>query len=317
MANEKIYQLITERIVTKLIDAISAIEKGELGIAPWNRPWFNTGNPINLVSKKEYKGINVFMLSSLGYPCPYFVTFNQAKKLGGKVTKGQKGCPVVYWKVTKYDKDQNGKPYGVDGKGNKIVKKSFMLRYYTVFNVQQCEGFESKIPALEIRKFNPIHDAEKIIADMPNPPAFGHGMAKAFYSPSKDAVNMPRKELFKSEESYYSTAFHELIHSTGHTSRLNRDEVNNEITFGNHAYSKEELVAEMGAIYLCNQIGLESTEGNSLAYLKSWLGKLKDDVKMLITASGKAQKAADFILDTKRKAELVEEAKEKEEAIAA
>ena len=285
--------MITERIIDKLNIAIKSIENGEIGIAPWKRPWFQAGIPQNLIRKQPYRGINVFLLSALGYASPFFVTYNQAKKLGGKVTKGEKGCPVVFWKWVEMTTDKAG---------NKLdkAKKIPFLRYYTVFNTDQCEGFEDKIPELPTREFHPIADAEKIIDNMPNQPVIEHKEARAFYRPSTDIVNMPKHELFDSDHDYYSVAFHELVHSTGHTSRLNRPEVMDNKMFGNHNYSTEELVAEMGAVYLCNECGIASTENNSLAYLHNWLSKLKDDTKMLVIASGRSQKAVDYILNIKR-----------------
>jgi len=295
MASQKIYEMVTERVIDKIKVAIAEIENGETGIAPWRRPWYQSGIPQNLVSKRAYRGMNVFLLSALGYASPYFVTFNQAKKLGGKVKKGEKGCPVVFWKWVEVDKDK-------DGNDLDKPKKVPFLRYYTVFNVDQCEGFESKVPAIETRELNPIAEGDAIIDNMPNRPTIEHGQARAFYRPATDLVNMPKHELFNSDGEYYSTAFHELVHSTGHTSRLNRKEVMDSNFFGSHDYSCEELVAEMGAVYLCNEIGLEATFDNSIAYLKSWLKKLKDDVKMLVVASGRAQKAVDYILDNKTEA---------------
>lgn len=292
MASQKIYDMITERVINQIQDAIIAAENGNTRvIAPWNKPWFDTGTPTNLVSKKAYRGINVFLLSMLGYVSPYFLSFNQAKKMGGTVKKGEKGFPVIFWKWVEVTEDEDG---------NKLAKakKIPFLRYYTVFNVDQIDGIENKVPTIEARQFNPIQDAEKIIANMPNRPEINHKEARAYYTPALDSVNMPKPELFKSEPEYYSTCFHELVHSTGHASRLNRPEVMDGNRFGSHAYSLEELVAEMGTVFLCNEIGLESPFNNSLAYLKSWLGKLKDDTKMLITAAGKAQKASDYILGT-------------------
>jgi antirestriction protein ArdC len=290
MASIKIYEMVTERVVQKIEDAIKAAENGENVLAPWHKPWYqNGGLPMNLVSKKPYRGMNVFLLAMMGYASPYFVTFNQAKKLGGKVKKGEKGHPVVFWKWVEIDKDTDG---------NKLdkPKKIPFLRYYTVFNVDQCEGLEDKVPAIPTREFNPIAEGDAIIANMPNRPDMTYCEARAFYRPATDTVNMPKHELFDGDAEYYSTCFHELVHSTGHASRLDRKEVTDGNFFGSHDYSVEELVAEMGAVFLCNEIGLASTFDNSLAYLKSWLGKLKDDTKMLITASGRAQKAADYIL---------------------
>lgn len=292
MASQKIYDMVTEKVVVEIEKAIKAIENGEIGIAPWKRPWFQNGIPQNLITKKPYRGMNVFLLSLMGYSSPYFVTFNQAKKLGGKVKTGEKGMPVIFWKWIVVDKDNDG---------NKLDKPKSIpfLRYYTVFNVSQCEGFEDKIPQAKIREFNPIQDAERIIEAMPNKPMIKHDEDRAYYSPKLDFVNMPKHELFDSDTEYYSVCFHELIHSTGHQSRLNRKEITEMDGFGSHAYSVEELVAEMGAVFLCNEVGIESTFENSLAYLKSWLATFKNDTKMLIMASGRAQKATDYILNVK------------------
>lgn len=313
MASQKIYDMVTERIVQKLNDAIAAIENGEIGIAPWKRSWYQAGIPQNLVSKKAYRGMNVFMLSALGYAQPWFVTSLQATELhidfdhwgkyrGRKagfdkkgnlikaINKGEKGCPIVFWKKIMVDKDTNGQPLDKP-------KAVMFLRYSTGFNVEQCNGLDHRGPELPTREFNPIAEGEAIIANMPNRPKMEDKQARAFYRPSDDMVNMPRKELFDSDEAYYAVAFHELVHSTGHTSRLDRSEVMDANIFGSHDYSVEELVAEMGAVYLCNEIGIESTEDNSLAYLKGWLKSFKSDTKMLVVASGRAQKAADYILD--------------------
>lgn len=293
MASAKIYDMVTERVVIAIEDAIKQAEAGNKSpVAPWHRPWFQAGIPMNLISKKPYRGMNVFILSMMGFSSPYFLTFNQASSLGGTVKKGEKGIPVVFWKWLESTKDKDGNPLDKP-------KKIPFLRYYTVFNVSQCEGIdEAKIPEIPVREFNPIEDAEKIISNMPNRPEITYNEARACYRPSIDSVNMPKHELFDGDEEYYSTIFHELVHSTGHTSRLNRKEVMDNNFFGNHDYSIEELVAEMGSVFLCNEIGLNTTFDNSLAYLKSWLGKLKDDTKMLITASGRAQKASDYILGT-------------------
>jgi antirestriction protein ArdC len=291
MAQDKIHQMVTERIIDKLQDAINAAKNGNAVLAPWHCPWFQTGIPMNLVSKRPYRGMNVFILSMMGYASPYFLSFNQAKKLGGKIKKGEKGIPVVFWKWVEVSKDK-------DGNELKTAKKIPFLRYYTVFNISQTEGVdEKKIPIIPVREFNPIKEGDRIIENMPNCPTMTHEQARAFYRPVTDTVNMPKHELFDGDAEYYSTCFHELAHSTGHTSRLNRKEVMDGNSFASHDYSIEELVAEMTAVFLCNHIGIESTFDNSVAYLSSWLKRLKDDTKMLITASGRAQKAFDYILN--------------------
>ena len=291
MASEAIYQMVTERVVQKIQDAIKALEAGATAvIAPWRRPWFQTGIPSNLISKKAYRGFNVFFLSCLGYTSPYFVSFKQAKDMGATIKKGEHGYPVVFWKWVEVDKDD-------DGNALAKPKKIPFLRYFTVFNTEQTEGIDpKKIPSVEVRIFNPIAEGDAIINNMPHRPQIEHGGGRASYCPSTDIVRLPNHETFNTDGEYYSTAFHELTHSTGHVSRLNRSEVMDGISFGSHSYSREELVAEMGSVFLCNEIGLEATFDNSLAYMKSWLGKLKDDTKMLIVAAGRAQKAVDYIL---------------------
>ena len=132
---------------------------------------------------------------------------------------------------------------------------------------------------------------------MPNRPSFKHGESRAYYMPALDMVNMPAKELFKTDEQYYSVAFHEFAHSTGHASRLNRKEVTDGSKFGSHDYSIEELVAEMTAVFLCHETGIQAPFDNSIAYLKSWLKAFKNDTKMIMTASSRAQKATDYILN--------------------
>ena len=169
------------------------------------------------------------------------------------------------------------------------------MRYYSVFNLEQTEGLD--IPKPQTRDFPPIKKAEQVIHEMPSAPVIEHNQPQAYYQPSDDVVNMPKSNLFESDEEYYSTLFHELSHSTGHESRLNRDEISKISPFGSHDYSKEELVAEMGSAFLCGCCGIEpSTIENQAAYIQNWLTKLQRNKKWLIYAAAKAQKAADFIL---------------------
>lgn len=272
----KAYDVITDRVIEKL----------EAGTVPWTKPWHGSaGMPKNLVSKKQYRGINVFLLHCLGYESPYFLTYKQATKLGGHVRKGEKGCPVVFWKwLIKSDED---------GTEHRLP----LLRYYTVFNVCQCDGIEA--PALDVpeREHNPIEAAEQITNQMQNRPEVRHGHTGASYSPSEDLVRMPRPEVFDAGERYHATLFHELTHSTGHASRLDRNLDTALAPFGSPDYSREELVAEMGAAFLCGESGILDTNiEQSAAYIDGWLRKLKNDRKLVVTAAAQAQKAADFIL---------------------
>ena len=172
-----------------------------------------------------------------------------------------------------------------------------LLRYYHVFNVAQCEGLPEKTQA-EAAPFNPIQEAEQIIQQMPNRPHVQHNKVQAAYNPATDIVNMPSQKLFHNHEEYYSTLFHELVHATGHHTRLHRFQKKQPGRFGSDTYSREELVAEMGAAFLCSTSGIANkTMTNAAAYIKGWLHQLKDDKRLVTLAAAKAQKAADFILD--------------------
>jgi len=279
--SDKIYEMITDRM-------IELMEKGEI---PWRRPWNGETMPMNLISKKPYRGINIFFLNCYaaaeGFG-PYWLSFKQAKEKGGTVRKGEKGIPVIFWKLYEKDKE-TGELWPV-------------LRYYTVFNLSQCHGIEAP-PAAEAEplEFSPVEAAERIIEAMPSPPAIEHTeQARAFYMPGKDKVHMPDRELFKSIPEYYSTLFHELSHSTGHKSRLNRDTDHWSHSFGSADYSKEELIAEMGAAFLCAHSRIETaTIENSAAYIQGWIKQFKDKPKMLILAAAAAQKSTDWILNRK------------------
>lgn len=280
------YQIITNRIIEQL----------EKGTVPWHKPWNGSANmPRSLASKKPYRGINVFILAFAPYTNPYWLTYRQAKMLGGQVKKGEHGTQITFWKLNKYsDRDAET--------GEMKTKNIPMLRYYTVFNIEQCEGLDmSKVPELKpVERFehNPILAAEQIVSDMPHRPEVRHTQNQAFYNPAEDYVNMPKTERFEVAEEYYSTLFHELTHSTGHTDRCARKGFMDSHKFGSEPYSKEELCAELGAAFLANEAGIiERTFDNSAAYVKGWLSKLKDDKKLIINAAAQAQKAADYILN--------------------
>ena len=274
----KVYEIITSKIIEKL----------EAGIVPWHKPWHSVeGMPKNLITKKEYRGINVFLLAMQRYESPYWLSFKQAQDLGGNVKKHEKGTPVVFWNWLNHTDDE----------GNE--KNIPFMRYYTVYNIAQCENIgESKIPTIPAihKDFDHIAECEAIIANMPDCPEIQQGKQRASYNPLSDVINMPRFDSFDTAEEFYSTLFHEAIHSTGSQKRLNR--LNNNISgFGNEEYSKEELVAEMGAAFLCGFAGIENiTINNSVAYIQGWLKALKNDKKLVIMAAAQAQKAADYIL---------------------
>jgi len=274
-----VYEIITDRIIKQL----------ESGVAPWRKPW-SAKLPVNLMSQKPYRGLNVLTLASQGYPSRFWLTFNQANKLGGKIRKGEKSSPVIYWNIGE-EREYTTRD------GQTRVSKPFLLRYSNVFNLSQTEGINLTASALqEARTNNPIEDCEQIVAGMPNRPAFEQS-DKAWYAPGRDVVGMPSIGLFNSSEEYYSTFFHELAHSTGHTSRIGRDGFESVQSFGSESYSKEELVAEMGAAMLCGVTGIQNrTIENSAAYLRTWIERLKSDSRLIVTAASAAQKAADYII---------------------
>lgn len=277
------YQVITDRLVAML----------EAGTAPWKKSWAGgTGFPKNLISRKAYTGINTWMLHTSDYASSYFLTFKQAKELGGTVRKGEKGLPVVFTKQLPAKsvevKTEKGTETMIDGKTG-----GRMLRYYTVFNVEQCEGIEAPDTG-ERHQHDPIETAEKIIAGMPNRPQIEHRGGRACYSPEADIVTIPEANRFTTRPGYYSTLFHELAHSTGHGSRLDRQIQNN---FGSNPYAKEELIAEMASAYLCGHAGIEqSIIENQAAYLAGWIQALKGDARLAVQAASAAQKAANYIL---------------------
>ena len=285
-----VYEVITERILNLLDE----------GTVPWQRPWNRTGNvefdwPKNLVSKRPYSGINVFLLSCCGFSSPFWLTYKQAGDLGGNVKAGEKGLPVIFWKIEpKRTKDESGE---------ERTEAFPILRYYTVFNVEQCENIDpAKIPTcpddLEKIVFNPIAQAQAIVESMKNPPEIRHrnNSDRACYYPAFDKVDLPEPEQFKSAEKYYSTLFHELAHSTGHAKRLNRKEITEASYYGSHDYSKEELVAEFAAAFLCGAAGIEQgILENSAAYIQGWSKSLRKNPKWAIHAAAAAQKAADLI----------------------
>ncbi|HSZ01691.1 MAG TPA: zincin-like metallopeptidase domain-containing protein [Terriglobales bacterium] len=273
-----VYEIVTEKIIKQL----------ESGVAPWRKPW-TCQTPENLLTQKEYRGLNVFTLASQGFPSRFWLTYNQATKLGGRIRKGEKSSPVIFWNIG--DERET-----IAQDGAKETSRPFLLRYYSVFNLSQAEGIDIPASLLqETRTTDPIETCEQLVANMPNPPAFEQS-DKAWYSPTNDVVGMPARGLFHSSEEYYATVFHELAHSTGHAKRLRRENFDNPVSFGSESYSKEELIAEMTAAMLCGIAGMEQRIlENAAAYLKTWIARLKSDSRLLVSAAAHAQKAADFI----------------------
>jgi len=282
-----VYEVITARIIKQL----------ESGTAPWQKPWKASGKsglPRNLITNREYRGINVWILLSSGYASPCWLTYRQARELGGHVRQGEVGLPVVYWKF--------GTREVQDG-DETIEKKSVLCRYYTVFNLEQCEGLKIR-PAESAEnqpQVQPIEACEQVVDEWLSKPMIGHGGDHASYSKALDCVQMPERKCFDRVEEYYSTLFHELTHSTGHPTRLNRSTLTDFERFGDQNYSREELVAEMGAAFLAGYWGIDNrTINNSAAYLANWLDALKNDSRLVLVAASQAQKAADLILGVPR-----------------
>ena len=276
-----VYQLVTDQIISLL----------EQGIVPWQRPWAEAGVPANLLSKRQYRGINLWLLLSLNYEQNYFLTWDQIKSMGGSVKKGETGHIVVFWKPVQKKAEEER-----DTKQKQVP----MLRYYKVFNIAQCRDIpENLIPKSDVAAVDrePILECEAIINSMVNSPTIVHKEQKAYYRIDIDTINMPKKKSFKSLESYYSTLFHELVHSTGAEKRLGRKTLTDMVPFGSESYAMEELIAEMGSAYLCRFSGVLPNEiNNTVAYLDNWLGVFKKDKRFIISASGQAQKAVDLIL---------------------
>ena len=270
-----VYQMVTDRIIEQL----------EKGVIPWRKPW--RGNPaMNYVTRKPYRGVNPMILPHSGE----YLSFLQAKELGGCVKKGEKGSIVVFFKPLEVEDNQTGEKKNIP-----------FLKYSTVFHLSQIEGIPTKLPPFVLSDVQPIEAAKKVIDGYTarSGVCFNHviGNDRAYYQPSTDTITLPEIGQFTSANDYYSVTFHEAAHSTGHKTRLNRNIGTS--TFGSQKYSEEELVAEIAAAMLMNETGIEisGTFENSAGYIKSWLTKLRDDKKMIMTASSAAQKAADLILD--------------------
>lgn len=287
----KVYEIVTQKIVEEL----------EKGCPPWRKPWtggdLKLGTGANLLTKKPYRGINALLTAMMPFRSPYFVTFKQAQNIGATIKKGSKGLPIVYW-ATKEDQKEND-----------VDKKSyFFARYYTVFNVEQCDDVPEKLlpnqndsPSID---FYPLDSAEAIarnywLKDIQ------HDEPSAYYSPSLDFINLPKPETFHSVADYYATLFHELGHSTGHESRLNRKTLKEINTFGDHAYSKEELIAEITSAFLCERVGIsQKVIENQAAYCQGWTKRLRGDSRLIVEAAQQAQKAYDLIVNEKPEQKL-------------
>lgn len=278
----RLYETVTEKIVESL----------RRGVVPWRKPWKDAhALPINLASGKAYRGVNVFLLGLAPYSDHRWLTFKQVQERGGKVKQGEKGTLVVFWKQLEFEE--------IDASTGEICKRRTpMLRYFTVFNVEQVEGIELASPydSPPLEESARIERAELLVSSMPEPPSIHSKARSAYYIPSKDEVHMPAFGRFASADHYYGTLFHELAHASGHEKRLNRKGVTEVVRFGSNDYSREELVAELTSAFCCATVGLDnSLSEDSASYISGWLKVLGDDPKAVVIAAAQAQKAADYI----------------------
>jgi antirestriction protein ArdC len=283
-----IAQIVTDKIVKAI----------EAGTKNWSMPWHNAGSMPVSIDGRGYRGMNVWLLliaaEDAGYSSNVWGTYKAWLKKGNPVKKGEKGTMVVFWKVSQYTKQNDA--------GEDVDKKGMLLRYYTVFNSAQVEGYEPK-PVVELSVEERNANAEAFFNNCEA--VVNHGGNRAFYAPSRDTIQLPKFEQFKSAESYYAVRGHETVHWTGHESRCAREFGKR---FGDQAYAFEELVAELGSAFLCAHLGLSNEPREDHAcYIKNWLDVLKGDKKAVFTAASKAQAALDF-LTKEEEVEEVEEA---------
>lgn len=279
-----LYQAVTDQI----------LEAMERGVCPWKQTWTPLGGCPRNIRGRFYRGINALLLAMQaachGWTHPVFLTFNQAREMGGMVRKGERSSLVVFWKTSVPEE------YAAHPQSCPPDKRRWMLRYYRVFNVAQVDGLPPQaLPVIPDNGLSPIEECEAIVAAMPQRPVIRESGQGACYIPALDEVRMPPLRVFESSESFHSVLFHELVHSTGHESRLARPDAFGG-GFGSERYAKEELVAELGAAFLCARAGIvPATVENSAAYLANWMQKLREDKRLIVTAAAAAQRAADFI----------------------
>jgi antirestriction protein ArdC len=280
-----IYQQLTDKIISKL----------EQGNIPWQKPWksIQFGLPQNFISKKVYRGCNFFEALFEDRATPYWLTYKQAKELGGNVKKGETGIPIIYFQLI--EREQS----------NGDISRFPMVKKSTVFNLEQIEGIvnpfaeeKKKFEEENLIDFNPIESCEELLStfiDKVAPYSHDSGQ-RAFYRPGIDAIVMPEKEYFHKPEGYYSTLFHEMAHSTGHTTRLDRDGIIGHHQKGSKGYAREELVAELTSAFLCSKAGIENDViENNAAYIQNWLGALKNDKMIVYDAMKDAFKAIEYL----------------------
>lgn len=271
----KVHEIVTGKILEAL----------ERGVIPWQRPWSLAGGHRN-IEGRPYTGVNPILLEiaaeEAGYEQPAWATYKQAQKHGGQVRKDEKGSLITFYKVWNKINEETGEE-----------EQRFTLRYYKVWNVAQIDGLDWQPAEPVAPGADPLAAGEEIIDGMPNAPKITVKQSdRAFYRPSTDSVTLPALSQYEEPEAFYRTAFHELVHSTGHKSRLDRNLTGR---FGTPDYAREELIAEIGAAILCATSGISHEVEDSAAYIATWQKALSDDPRLIVTAASKAQKAADYI----------------------
>ena len=285
MATMNIYQIVTQRIIDQL-------EKEK--VIPWRKPWFSvSGGAYNALSGHTYSLMNQMLLPKSGE----WASYNQWLRVGGQVRQGEKSSIVVFFKWPD-ESDTSSIDDTSDLRSTK--ERRPVLKYYHVFHVSQVDGVEPMVPDnITENHIEPIACAEKLLGSYLQREGIGFDSDysdKACYSPATDAIHLPKMGQFHSSEEYYSTAFHEAVHSTGYKDRLNRKGLDNP-RFGSETYSKEELIAELGSASIMNSLGIETDDSfqNSASYINGWLEVLKRDMRFIVSASGQAEKAVKYI----------------------
>ncbi len=281
-----LYTEITDRMIAEL----------SAGRIPWRKSWHGEHDlAISRTTGKPYSFLNQMLLR---FRPGEYLTFKQCNDEGGKIRRGEKGHMIVFWKwVDKKDGDVILMP-----DGREVVEQVPILKYYTVFHIDQTDSIKPKWTKPVTDPVQPDEKAERIIRDYvarSGVKFIAQNGSQAFYRPGDDKVVVPAISQYDNVAEYYSTGFHELTHSTGHPSRLNR--ITNVAAFGSEDYSKEELVAEMGSAFLVSIAGLETRESfrNSAGYIQGWLQALQNDKRLVVAAAGAAQKAVEYILGNK------------------
>lgn len=288
-----VFEKFTDKILQKLEDALVAKEKGEDVRLPWQKPYNEAQTPQNPITKNVYTGMNALLLSMSDFNSPFWLTEKNIKDIKGWIKKGAKAEYIVFWKML------NRSVVNEEGEtSNKVYP---LLRYTRVFNLEQLESYDEtklKLPDYNALEFNPLEQAEALVeAYKDKPVILTNRTSTPCYRPKSDEIVMPAKDQFKSIEDYYATLFHELGHSTGASTRLNREGITCFDKFGSHRYSIEELIAEFTAANLCGMCNIDNVQvDNSVAYISSWSKRFKEDKNIIVKAASEAHKATQYII---------------------